>query len=449
MNTNNQETEREIIQELVQQGKVLLGNENFEEALSCFDRALALNPMVYDAYVSKSIALASTEHLDSAMDCLKKAIKLDKENPDAYFHMGNISFMQGLFQQGVKEYNQAITLGYDEPDIYFHFGLVYEEISDFESATRYYSQAIRRDEMNPVFHLRKVVSLVQLAKFEEALEAVNELGMIAAESYEYYHLKTIILTQLDKTKEAEKLLDEANKLFPNDFDLMMDHIRLLVGMGENQRGLELTDRALKNVLDDDGKKDVLAVKGRLYAAMEEIDQAVVVLEEALKTGNPSPTDFEVHYLLINIYQMQKNYDAVVIHADALSNIDIASTESSYLLSGPYYSALGRKLRGDSDFTAYYDSASKKYRKLAMDEPSRLDAYLFRAICYKDVKNYKRALEMLDYILALQPQLGACHYIKAEIYKEMGDKENAQKESALASGSKDMDLLTSIVGEFNG
>lgn len=85
----------------------------------------------------------------------------------------------------------------------------------------------------------------------------------------------------------------------------------------------------------------------------------------------------------------------------------------------------------------------------MDNPSRLDAYLFRAICYKDIKNYKRALEMLNYILALQPQLGSCHLIKAEIYKEMGDKENAQKEMVLANGSADMDILSSIVGELNG
>lgn len=446
---NSQEADREIIQELVQQGKILLGNENFEEAISYFDQALSLNPMNYDAYVSKSIALASTDQLDLALDCLKKAIKLDKANPDAYFHMGNISFMQGHFQQGVKEYNQAISLGYDEPDIYFHFGLVYEEISDFESAVRYYSQAIRRDEMNPLYRLRKVISQIQLSKFEEALEAVNELGTIAAESYEYYHLKAIILTQLGKREEAEKLLEEANKLFPNDFDLLMDHIRLLVGMDETQRGLELTDLALKNAQDDDAKKDVLSVRGRLYAAMENIDQAVAVLEEALNTGNPSPTDYEAHYLLINIYQMQKKYDALIRHADALAKYDIASVESAYLLAGPYYCALGRKLRGDSNYSEYYDSACKIYRKLAMDNPSRLDAYLFRAICYKDTKNYKRALEMLNYILALQPQLGSCHLIKAEIYKEMGDKENAQKEMALANGSSDMDILSSMVGDLNG
>lgn len=446
---NTYEDEREHTQELIQQGRVLLGSEKLEEAIHCFDQALSRDPMIYDAYVSKSIALASMDQLDSAMECLKKAIKLDKENPDAYFHMGNISFMQGRFQQGVKEYNQAIGLGYDEPDIYFHFGLVYEEASDFESAVRYYSQAIRRDEMNPLYHLRKVISQIQMSKFEEALEAVNELGMVAAESYEYYHLKSIILTQLGKREEAEKLLNDANELFPDDFDLLMDHIRLLVGMNETQRGLELTDRALKNAQDENAKKDVLSVKGRLYAALENVDQAVVVLEEALKTGNPSPTDYEVHYLLINIYQMQKKYDALVNHADALASCDISAAENSYLLAGPYYCALGRKLRGDSDYAEYYETACKKYRKLAMDNPSRLDAYLFRAICYKDVKNYKRALEMLNYILVLQPQLGGCHFIKAEIYKEMGDQTNAQKEMSLANGSGDMDILTSIVGELNG
>lgn len=443
------ETLSETIEEWLQQGKILLGAERFAEAVTYFDRVLSQNPMVYEAYISRGIAKANLNELDQAMADFKKAVKLDKENPDAFFHMGNISFMRGEFEDGVKQYNQAITLGYEGAELYFHFGLVYEEAEAYELAIRYYTQAIRAEALNPVYRVRKAVCQIQTEKYDEALETLDGLREVAPDIFDYYHMKAIIYTQLNRLDEAEAVLAEANQRYPDDFDLLTDRIRLLVTRKDYTAAADFLNRALAAAQDDNGKKEVLGLKGRILAAQEQLDAAAVVLEKALVTGDPSRLDFEYCYLLINIYQIQEKYDDLVRIADLLCKTDLTEAESAYLLSGPYYAALGRKLRGDQDYADYYAAAIRTYRTVAMRSPERVDAYLFRAICYKDTAKYDRALEMVDYILALQPNNGALHVIKSDIYCAMGDSRQAQQEQVLAKENDGMHTLTAIVGGLNG
>ena len=53
------------------------------------------------------------------------------------------------------------------------------------------------------------------------------------------------------------------------------------------------------------------------------------------------------------------------------------------------------------------------------------------MAYKDIKEYAKALEMMDYLALLQPENADIHAIKAIIYTEMGRPKEAQAEKELA------------------
>ena len=90
---------------------------------------------------------------------------------------------------------------------------------------------------------------------------------------------------------------------------------------------------------------------------------------------------------------------------------------------------------NKDFDAYYRQIIKNYRTVALDDPARIDAYLYRAMAYKDIQEYTKALEMVDYIALLQPDNADLHTIKAVIYTEMGLEKEAQAEKLLAKSGK--------------
>ena len=47
--------------------------------------------------------------------------------------------------------------------------------------------------------------------------------------------------------------------------------------------------------------------------------------------------------------------------------------------------------------------------------------MFRAMCYKDIGNYDKALETIDYVILIQPENGQLHQIKGNILKEMSGR----------------------------
>ena len=67
----------EKIQELVSQGKTLLEEGKFDDALGFFEQALLLNQEDPDLWNYKGITLRSLGRYEEAMDCFNKSLKID------------------------------------------------------------------------------------------------------------------------------------------------------------------------------------------------------------------------------------------------------------------------------------------------------------------------------------------------------------------------------------
>lgn len=65
------------IDELVEQGKKLLEDTKFEDALSCFERALLLDQNNADLWNHKGVALRSIGRYDEALECFNKSLEID------------------------------------------------------------------------------------------------------------------------------------------------------------------------------------------------------------------------------------------------------------------------------------------------------------------------------------------------------------------------------------
>ena len=420
------------VQEWIRQGQVLTGQQLFAEAESYFNKALSADPMNYTAYMSRGIMWASCGELEKAKADFSKAIKVNREIPDAYYHLGNIAFMQDDFQEGVKQFNMAVAKGYDDAELYYHFGMVYEERQEYEAAIRYYTKAIHKEELNPEFRIRKVIAQTKAELWEEALETLDGLYLVAPDSFEYYHLKALVLISMNRLEDADKLLTEANDRFPDDLALLNDRISVLVSRGKTDQALTYVNRIKDHMDDPIALQKLLVSEGKLYAAQTQMDKAIECLKKAASLDAMPVHSTEALYLLINIHHAEGQYDRMVTAAEQMLKYQ---NVNAYALSGWYYVAVGKKGRGDSDWEAYYRQIIKNYRTVALDDPARIDAYLYRAMAYKDIKEYTKALEMMDYLALLQPENADIHTIKAIIYTEMGKTKEAKAEKELAKSGK--------------
>lgn len=78
----------------------------------------------------------------------------------------------------------------------------------------------------------------------------------------------------------------------------------------------------------------------------------------------------------------------------------------------------------------YQAAVEEFRRQSLDAPGNLDAYLLRAMCLRDMEQYEKALELIDYVVALQPDRAELLFIKVSILEALGRTEEAEKVSRI-------------------
>ena len=71
------------INELVERGKKLLSNQNFEQALECFEQATSLEQNNPDIWNLKGVTLRSIGRYDEATECFNKSLKIDPRDKKA------------------------------------------------------------------------------------------------------------------------------------------------------------------------------------------------------------------------------------------------------------------------------------------------------------------------------------------------------------------------------
>lgn len=425
---HGREEEISDAREYLQMGQVLLGTEKYEEAIIFIDKALGLEPMNLDAYLSKGIAYASLDDYAKAKECFKRAVKIDKKSADAYFQLGNIAFLEDNFQEGMADYNQAIACGYKDAALYYNLALVYEGQNNMEEAIRHYTKAFTLDGTNPEYLIRKASLQIMMAKYEEALQVLEKVRNLFPDSFEGYHLTAAAYTLMEKYDEADEVLRNALELFPDDMDILFDRLRVLITKGDAESALGILQDAKDKECSPAQRKEILLNEAKLKGQMEQPEEAVLLLQEAIAIEDGDQLDSEIRYLLLNALLIQKDFQAMYEIAKKIDKDDITDP---YNLSGMYYECIAMKGKGDDGYEKAFEDAIRYYRNISLEDPARVDAFLFRAMCNREIRKYDKALECVEYVLLVQPDNAQLHQIRGNILSEQGKAEEAKAEYAEA------------------
>ncbi|MEH2285556.1 MAG: tetratricopeptide repeat protein [Nostoc sp.] len=157
---------------LEQQGK-------FDEAVTCYQKALELQPNCTEADVNIGNALnaqgklskdqqahyANLNHklglsrtiagdLKTAINYYRQAIALNPDLPEVYYNLGKILQQQGQWSEAIASYHQALKLNPQNWEIYSRLGQVYQSQNQIAEAISVYRQGLTL--LNP--HYAKAVA---------------------------------------------------------------------------------------------------------------------------------------------------------------------------------------------------------------------------------------------------------------------------------------------------
>lgn len=96
------------VQELKQQGNKYFSQRSYEEAISCYTKALLKNDKVTTIYTNRALCYLKLELWDRVLKDCKLALDIDKMMTKAHFFMGQALTEQQKFDEAIASYTIAI-----------------------------------------------------------------------------------------------------------------------------------------------------------------------------------------------------------------------------------------------------------------------------------------------------------------------------------------------------
>lgn len=428
--------------DLNQQGIMLLKAGNIEAALNKYNKAIDIDPMLVDSYKNLGDLYLGTENYQSSKNYYKKALLIEKDGA-IYYQYGNACFMNDEPHEGLEYYNLALTAGYDNDEMFFFMGMAYEHMNDDKMALRYIQKAIAKNPSRPDYKVKKVSVLLRLDMVEEAKTAIDELLLNAPELFDGYHMKTVILLEEKNYPEAIAFSKSAAERFPEDPDLLYDYANAVALSGAHQEALQIILNGKKLKYFEEAKVKFTLLEAEINAELGKIEEAISKCDECISLEKENELLVDARFMRINLALTKPDFENALENAIKIIEKD---EHNVYYFAALYFRAYClNKLERNEEAEKYYKEAISLYRMITLQNPEAFDAYLYRAMCLRDIEQYDKAIELLEFIENLSDKVAEVYTIRADIYKLTG-KEALVKEELEKAFQLKPELKAAFVGD---
>jgi Flp pilus assembly protein TadD len=132
-------------------GRIRYTEQRFSDALSCFQRVLALVPKSVKAENNLGLTYEALNHVDSAIAAYRQAIEWQNEGPaterseQPLLNLGTVLVHQGQLGEAEPLLSQAENLSPKNPQVHEQLGHLHLQKSDFAAAQREFARACELD----------------------------------------------------------------------------------------------------------------------------------------------------------------------------------------------------------------------------------------------------------------------------------------------------------------
>lgn len=183
-------------------GRTYYEQDDFERAISEFDRAIKLYPSFKPAYESRAIAYFGKGDLDHAIADFNRLIELSPNYPGSYYNRGLAYFYQGKYDKAITDFSQTITLAPEYIETYFQRGHAYIRVEEYSLAIADYDTFIEQYPNHAVAYNNRCWSYFKMGEYEEALPDCEKSIDLEPDNVNTLDSRARVYNALGRTEEA-------------------------------------------------------------------------------------------------------------------------------------------------------------------------------------------------------------------------------------------------------
>ena len=154
-------------QKLYDRGEEHFKNNDYDNAIKCFDEAIKLDPNFADAFGVRGLCWHYKKDYDNAIKDYSEAIRLNPDYVEAFYFRGLCWGDKKDYDNAIKDSSEAIRLKPDNPDFFYLRGLCCYNKGDYKNALADFKNVLKT---NPNFNDKEYVNQ-NIKDLEEKLNA--------------------------------------------------------------------------------------------------------------------------------------------------------------------------------------------------------------------------------------------------------------------------------------
>ena len=179
-----------------------------DEAIACFDKALAIEPRAAHNWYNKGTAFYKLGRYKEAGGCFQQALELDANFAQAWSGMGDCYSSFKTHMEACRCYDKALEINPKDFAVWNNRGVTLVELGRLDEAITNFDKALALDPRNAISWAQKANALLKLRRDREAIGCLDNALAIDPRYYPAWFLKA-------KTEQALGHLREARQSYRN------------------------------------------------------------------------------------------------------------------------------------------------------------------------------------------------------------------------------------------
>ncbi|XP_059675518.1 tetratricopeptide repeat protein 6 [Gavia stellata] len=426
-----------------------------------FNRALALCPSHFQAYMSRAAYYGSKGRYSKAILNCNEAIKILPNSVRAYFYRGTLKYQNKTFKTAIEDLSKTIDLNKTCILAYYNRAVCYHQLKDFRKALKDYGILLLLELSKEIAFkvlINRGLLYMELGDYANACEDFKEATLLNPDDSQIFQAIGICYHKLHEFEEAVRSFDQVLKLDPisvgayvgrgnsymeNGHEVgrkraQKDFLRAIhlnprcvkarICLGYNLQALGKFQRAWRQFtvaicIDPkchaayDGRASVCLQMGETFAAFQDTNAALQLTTTAPLLTNRGVINQLMGYLPCAM----KDYQQAI------------SVDPNYALA--YFNAANIYF-----FNRQFSQAYCYYSKVLQLDPRNESAVMNRAITNTLLNNIEEAKEDFEKAISLCPFSAAVYFNRANFYNGLKQYELAEKDISTALSIQPNDAL---------